>query len=101
MEINKPQKHIHKYQMIEIGGEKIERFKDPITGRMRKRLVKTGGRMVFKCILPGCTTFKERHLTLGEQVICWECSESMIMDEWSIKKPKPIHFTCRKQRVAI
>jgi hypothetical protein len=84
------QKHIHKYIRIQYGGERI--VKDPETGK--KKLVQNPKTEVYKCV--SCKTYKEKILTLGEEVICWACNQPMIMTKESIKRAKPIHFTCIK-----
>ena len=94
-------KHIHKYEKIEMGGERIIRVPDK-SGRLKKKLVKTDkGYPVFKCRIPGCTSYKPIAAVLSEKVICWGCGEVLVMDKKHLSMTKPIHDHCRVEKVQI
>lgn len=44
---------------------------------------------VFKCQIPGCTTFKVRELVIGDMCICWRCEDTFQMTYASTYLAKP------------
>ena len=84
--------HIHKFRLVTLGGEKIVR----IDGK--KKLVKTPGYEVFKCILPGCTSFFARDLALGLKTLCNNCNTEMTMMPYNLREARPHHRECRRIR---
>jgi len=72
-------KHVHKYKRVKL----------PYTENF----------VVFKCQIPGCTTYKPRNLVIGEESICWKCNESLILDSENTYMQKPTHKYCRKVKI--
>ena len=92
-------KHFHKYEKVELGGERIVRVPNS-SGRLVKKLVKTDrGYPVFKCRVPGCTSYKPIASVLSEKVICWHCGEVLVMDKQHLSMTKPIHDYCRAKKI--
>ena len=85
--------HIHKYYRTYIGGRQIVKDDDG-----KRRIISTEKHEVFRCAIPGCTTYKERALVIGDISTCWNCNEELIIDKENIKRVKPTHKFCRKQR---
>jgi hypothetical protein len=90
--------HIHKLERRLLGGTKIERFIDPITGRSRRKLVRTGGVEIWKCVFPGCPTYYSREIALGKQSVCNTCLEILTLDSDNMKLKRPTHKSCRRTR---
>jgi hypothetical protein len=88
-------KHIHKYKQTLLGGEKILREQIPGTKRYKKTLIKTGGSIVYKCMIPGCTHFIDKGLLEGRESICWICGDKMVITSEAAKLVKPRHWDCR------
>jgi hypothetical protein len=89
-----PKPHVHKYQRVKLGGTKVH----VVDG---KRILIPGSEyVVFKCMLPTCTTFKVRDLVIGELSLCWKCGEELILDRENTNLKKPTHKWCRKVKVA-
>lgn len=97
--IAKPQKkgeHVHKYMKAVIGGEKIVRDEQG-----KKRLIRTSGHPIMRCMLPGCPHYIAFDLALARKSICWKCGGEMILDKKALILKKPTHPACRKQRVFV
>lgn len=88
----KPPKHVHKYMRVVMGGRKVVRI-DGI-----RRIIKSPGTEVFKCQIPGCTTFKLREVVCGEFSVCWKCGSELTLNMENTTLKKPTHRGCRNSR---
>lgn len=91
--------HNHKYERRIMGGRKIVYFIDEETGKRKRRIEKTGGCEVFRCVFPGCGSFFTTEMAVGHESICWTCGESLILSIENTRLKKPTHEWCRKVRV--
>lgn len=82
--------HTHKYRSAILGGEKV------IVENGKKKLLKTGGYPIFRCILPNCSHYVPRKLALGRLVLCWVCGNVMEMKSYNLNEARPHHKECRK-----
>lgn len=66
----------------------------------RYKRVKYGknGRLVFKCMSPGCTHFKDVVLCEGALVECNRCGSPFVMDKVSLSLAKPHCKECTKSK---
>jgi hypothetical protein len=88
--------HIHKFMRIPLGSPHRVVYKDG-----RRCLEKKESRYeVFRCMIPGCTTYYPRELVIGQKSICWSCCEELILTSQNTTKKKPTHKECKKQRAA-
>jgi hypothetical protein len=86
--------HIHKYKKMNIGR------KDIVRNASGYKCIQQREYYVFKCILPGCSSYKPVQFAIGDKCICWKCNQEMILDSGTIKRTKPAHEYCRKLRAA-
>lgn len=52
----------------------------------------------WKCALEGCTFFVHlglAHVLVGKHAVCWNCEETFVVDELSLKDGKPKCIDCR------
>lgn len=54
------------------------------------------GTAIFFCILPDCHFKVEAPLALGKEVLCNQCSEKFVMNEYTIKLTRPHCNNCGK-----
>src|SRR3970282_99899 len=54
------------------------------------------GTAIFFCILPDCHFKVEAALALGKEVLCNQCNEPFLMNEYTIKLTKPHCLNCGK-----
>jgi len=54
------------------------------------------GTAIFFCILPDCHYKVEAALSLGKEVLCNQCNEPFIMNEYTIKLKRPHCVNCGK-----
>jgi hypothetical protein len=87
--------HVHKYMRVKYGGRRI--VKDPDGSR---RIIKDPKSVneVFKCMVPGCTSFMPRELVMGSLSLCWVCNHVLVLTGENTKLRKPTHEFCRKVR---
>lgn len=91
-------KHIHKFERRILGGRRLSY--EFINGKKRKVLVKTGGYTVFKCAIPGCTTYIPAELIDGHESICWTCELPLTINKENMKAKRPIHEGCKRIRIS-
>lgn len=63
-----------------------------------KRLSYSTGNKIYFCVLPDCPYKVKVALALGKRTICWRCSESFIMNEYSIRLAKPHCENCHQSK---
>lgn len=85
--------HIHKYYRTVLGARKI--IKDENGTR---KIIPAEGKEIFRCGIPGCTTYRPRSLVLGLKSLCWVCGEELILSTENTKLKKPTHKFCRKRK---
>jgi hypothetical protein len=75
-------KHTHKLERVQLG---------------------SNGYTVYKCILPGCSTFYQKDLTLGHITLCHGCNEEIVMTKSMIQNhgvgiKKPMCDKCIEEK---
>ena len=56
----------------------------------------------WKCALDGCSFFVHlglAHILEGKSAECWDCNDSFIISESSLKEPKPRCNDCKQMRM--
>jgi hypothetical protein len=86
------EEHTHKYQKILLGGRRIVK-KDG-----KKYIEKCGGYEIFKCMMPGCRTWKATELVIGDTSLCWVCGGKLTLTTENTRLKRPTHTYCRKTR---
>ena len=90
--------HPHKHERTILGGRRVVFFTDEF-GERKRRLEKSGGYEVFRCVFPGCRHYLPIELALGQPSICWKCGEDLILTVDNLRLKHPTHVTCRGRRV--
>ena len=85
--------HIHKFHRIYLSSREVIKDKEG-----KRHLVEKPKHEVWKCGVPGCPTFKDRALVLGNLSQCWVCGDALILDSENMKLVRPTHVWCRKIR---
>lgn len=85
-------KHTCKFMRILIGSTKVEL----IDGK--KHLVQKPKTEVFKCQIPGCSSYYHKPLAIGQRSLCWNCNEELILDSENTRLKKPTHPYCRRYK---
>lgn len=83
--------HIHKYQRVMLGSGREVVYIDG-----KRHLRKSGGKLVYKCIVPGCSHYNYKEMLIGAITVCWKCEEELILTSRSLSLKHPVHFECRK-----
>ncbi len=91
--------HLHKYKQVIQGSERIVREQVGIrNGRpvFKKRLVKlNSGRVIYRCILPGCHHYIPIEMMEGREFECWNCGGKGVFTKEMKTLEKPRHHECR------
>ena len=85
-------KHVHKYKRIEFVKTLIEKDSEG------KRVIKRTKKYAYKCMIPGCSTFKDVALMEGEISICWKCGEQLVINKVHLQRNgvvHPLHSECK------
>jgi NMD protein affecting ribosome stability and mRNA decay len=57
------------------------------------------GTAIFFCYLPDCHFKVEAALALGKQVLCTQCDEPFIMNEYTVRLTRPHCSNCGKRQI--
>jgi hypothetical protein len=59
-----------------------------------KRTKRSDPYVIFKCQLPGCSSYKDAYAVVGDQCVCWKCGESFQMTRASVQLARPHCVSC-------
>ena len=90
--------HNHKYIRVLVGGRRVVIDVDN-EGKKHRRIERTGGYEVYRCVYPGCGSFVPTELAPGVISTCWKCGEELVLTLENIHLKKPTHIWCRKKKV--
>lgn len=62
--------------------------------RLKSRQERGKPYYIFKCQLPGCTTFKARDIVVGDETLCWKCGKPFQMTYAATYLAKPHCPSC-------
>jgi hypothetical protein len=89
--------HVHKYRRVILGSTKVVYYINEF-GQRKRKLEKKGGAIVFKCMIPGCSTWRLREIMPGEKSICWNCNEELTITSAHLDTYKPVHEECKTRK---
>jgi hypothetical protein len=67
--------------------------------KYQKAKLKPSGKIIYKCILPGCPHYVFPEFVLNREAMCNECSDTFVMPHAvSSLISKPVCFSCAAKR---
>lgn len=63
-----------------------------------KAKLKPSGRIIYRCVIPGCTHYLFEEVVAGQQSICNRCEKEFVLTKAAMKRSKPHCLECTRGR---